>query len=106
MRLILDGPVNVYYVQTLCMIFFPGAKFGEAEKNDPTAPEVRLTLTERDGGMEAKATVTVTARARPRPSGWNSRFGTAAKRPRKKRAARRLSPPAERCSATARRGGC
>ena len=56
MRLILDGPVNVYYVQTLCMIFFPGAKFGAAEQNDPAAPEVKLTLREVDGGMEANAT--------------------------------------------------
>lgn len=84
MRLILDGPVNVYYVQTLCMIFFPGAKFGEAEKNDPTAPEVRLMLTERDGGMEAKATVTVdgaseTATKRVEFSVWDSREKTAKK---------------------------
>lgn len=59
MRLILDGPVNVYYVQTLCMIFFPGAKFGAAEQSDPQAPELRLSLHEIEGGMEATATVTV-----------------------------------------------
>lgn len=64
MRLILDGPVNVYYVQTLCMIFFPGAKFGAAEQNDPAAPEMKLTLREVDGGMEANATVTVDGNSR------------------------------------------
>ena len=64
MRLILDGPINVYYVQTLCMIFFPGAKFGAAEQNDPEAPEVRVKLTEVDGGMEASATVTVQGESR------------------------------------------
>lgn len=64
MRLILDGPVNVYYIQTLCMIFFPGAKFGAAEQSDPDAPELRLTLCEVDGGMEASATVTVGTESR------------------------------------------
>lgn len=84
MRLILDGPINMYYVQTLCMIFFPGAKFGEAEKNDLTSPELRLTLTERDGGMEATATVTVdgateTAVKRVECSIWDSKEKTAKK---------------------------
>lgn len=64
MRLILDGPINVYYIQTLCMIFFPGAKFGAAEQSDPDAPELRLTLCEVDGGMEASATITVGAESR------------------------------------------
>ncbi len=58
MKLILDGNINVYYVQTLCMIFFPGAKFGSAEQNDPNAPKLTLRLTEREDGMEAEATVT------------------------------------------------
>lgn len=32
MKLTIDGNVNSYYVQMLCMIFFPGEKFGaEAE---------------------------------------------------------------------------
>ena len=59
MKLILDGNINVYYVQTLCMIFFPGEKFGAAEQNVPGAPELCLRLYERDGGLEAVATVTV-----------------------------------------------
>ena len=29
MKLIIDGQANVYYVQTLCMIFYPGEKFSE-----------------------------------------------------------------------------
>ena len=32
MRLYIEGPVNKYYIQTLCMIFFPGGKFGEKEE--------------------------------------------------------------------------
>ena len=57
MKLILDGEINIYYIQTLCMIFFPGEKFGENEKSGPTTPELRLKLTRRANGMNAKATV-------------------------------------------------
>ena len=27
-----EGDINRYYAQTLCMIFFPGATFGEDEE--------------------------------------------------------------------------
>lgn len=57
MKLILDGDINVYYIQTLCMVFFPGAKFGAAEQNDPQAPELKLRLSRRETGLTAKATV-------------------------------------------------
>ena len=30
----INGNVNRYYVQTLCMIFFPGAGFSENADND------------------------------------------------------------------------
>lgn len=84
MRLILDGPINQYYAQTLCMIFFPGAKFGAAEMNDPNSPEVRLTLREVDGGMLATATVTVdgvseTAEKEEEFSIWDTKDKTAKK---------------------------
>ena len=59
MKLILDGDINAYYIQTLCMIFFPGEKFGENEKASATTPELRLKLTRRKNGMTAKATVKV-----------------------------------------------
>lgn len=70
MRLILDGEINIYYVQTLCMIFFPGAKFGAAEQNDPNAPELRLTLIRRDNGMEATATVTLDGKSETSTKFW------------------------------------
>lgn len=59
MKLILDGDINQYYIQTLCMIFFPGEKFGEAEKTRtvPGTPELKLKLTRRVRGMTAKVTV-------------------------------------------------
>ncbi len=70
MRLILDGNINIYYVQTLCMIFFPGAKFGAAEQEDPAAPELRLSLTEKENGMEATATITVDGKSETSVKFW------------------------------------
>ncbi|MBQ2735353.1 MAG: coproporphyrinogen dehydrogenase HemZ [Clostridia bacterium] len=59
MKLILNGNINVYYVQTLCMIFFPGEKFGQQEEQDPNTPVLRLTLLETTEGMEASVDVSV-----------------------------------------------
>ncbi len=59
MKLNVSGNINHYYVQTLCMIFFPGEKFseGENESSDGIAvPEISLTLEEReDGGVNVSA---------------------------------------------------
>ena len=52
MKLILEGNINAYYVQTLCMIFFPGAKFGAAEQENPNAPELYLRMTEQADGVD------------------------------------------------------
>lgn len=57
MKLKLDGNINVYYIQTLCMIFFPGAKFGASEEDDPEAPELTLSLRETEEGYEAHVSV-------------------------------------------------
>ena len=62
MKLKLKGNVNVYYIQTLCMIFFPGAKFGAAEQENPDAPELYLRMTEQVDGVEAYVHVTVDQR--------------------------------------------
>ena len=70
MKLILDGNINVYYIQTLCMIFFPGAKFGAAEQNDPDAPELRLTLQELENGVKAIATVTANGKSETAEKLW------------------------------------
>lgn len=34
MRVNVEGNLNKYYVQTLCMVFFPGVKFSDSEEND------------------------------------------------------------------------
>ena len=49
MKLKVSGNINEYYVQTLCMIFFPGEKFSEAQVEDAQAngiavPELSLEL--------------------------------------------------------------
>ncbi len=53
MKLHITGGVNVYYVQTLCMIFFPGEKFsGEVSENEP---ELFLDVSETATEIEATA---------------------------------------------------
>ena len=44
MILHLDGKVNRYYVETLCMVFFPGSTFGENEKKGDGVPEVTVSV--------------------------------------------------------------
>ena len=44
MRLYIEGPVNKYYVQTLCMIFFPGAKFSDEEEPSAETPALWVSL--------------------------------------------------------------
>ena len=56
MKLILNGSINVYYIQTLCMIFFPGEKFGAAEE-DEDGPVLRLTLSEGEDNLTAAVEV-------------------------------------------------
>ena len=51
----INGNVNRYYVQTLCMIFYPGAKFTEEECDDGT-PTLFVSVKEGDGICEATVT--------------------------------------------------
>ena len=48
MILKINGDINKYYVQTLCMVFFPGATFGENEQGGDGVPEVSVDVY-RDG---------------------------------------------------------
>lgn len=57
MKLLLNGNVNVYYIQTLCMIFFPGEKFGQQSSEDPNEPTLQLSLYQTEEGMEAAVEV-------------------------------------------------
>ncbi len=56
MKINLNGNINEYYVQTLCMIFFPGQKFSEkGEDPDTASPELTLSLTEEEGSIKVFA---------------------------------------------------
>ena len=55
----MDSPINKYYVQTLCMIFFPGEKFGENEEESEDGPALVLRTEEREGEIVAYAEVSL-----------------------------------------------
>ena len=60
MILDINGDVNLYYVQTLCMIFFPGAKFAKDNADDPKVPKLHLSISKSDdGSVTASASLQV-----------------------------------------------
>ena len=50
MILNIRGEINRYYVQSLCMVFFPGATFGENETSESGVPEVTVSVSETEDG--------------------------------------------------------
>ena len=52
-----EGNINEYYVQSLCMLFFPGAKFSESEEAAKGVPIVSVSLRESESGVEAFASI-------------------------------------------------
>ncbi len=59
MRIQIESPINKYYVQTLCMIFFPGAKFGSVEDEDDSVPYLYVKTVADEGGISSFATLRV-----------------------------------------------
>lgn len=59
----LDGDLNRYYVQTLCMIFFPGEKFSDSEEPSPDTPELWVKLRRTENGWSASARAVLGDRA-------------------------------------------
>ena len=57
MKLNIEGKVNVYYVQTLCMIFYPGEKFSEDLEVTPSTPVLDLKVQENQDGYIVDATL-------------------------------------------------
>ena len=55
MKLYIEGNIGRYYVQTLCLIFFPGAGFSEREEETAEGDAVRLTLHEDAQSYTAEA---------------------------------------------------
>ncbi len=62
MILKIEGTTNTYYVQTLCMIFFPGSKFSEQEKPGDGVPEITVRLEKAPERMTAYATMKLGAK--------------------------------------------
>ena len=62
MKLRIDGKINPYYVQTLCMMLFPGVKFSEdeVETENSTAAHVHTEpLYENEAEVGVRASVTL-----------------------------------------------
>lgn len=58
MKLNVSGNINQYYVQTLCMIFFPGERFSEdadADNDGIAVPELSLKLEDDEDGVRVFA---------------------------------------------------
>lgn len=48
MILTVEGTANRYYVQTLCMIFFPGSKFSASEQPGDNVPEIVVRVSHEE----------------------------------------------------------
>ena len=59
MILHVEGDINRYYVQTLCMVFFPGATFGANEESREGVPEVFVKVTSDTGSSLCTAEVSI-----------------------------------------------
>ena len=59
MRLHIEGKINTYYVQMLCMVFFPGTKFTKEANDDANEPSLDVRMVEENGGYHAYATMSV-----------------------------------------------
>ncbi|MBE6530740.1 MAG: coproporphyrinogen dehydrogenase HemZ [Ruminococcaceae bacterium] len=59
MNIKIESPVNKYYVQTLCMIFFPGEKFGESSEQRADTPSLYLKTNKTDEGICAIAELSI-----------------------------------------------
>ena len=57
MILDLDPEINVYYVQTLALIFFPGEKFSPDEEINDETPYLTVRVRKNDEGYIANATL-------------------------------------------------
>ena len=59
MKIILESPINRYYVQTLSMIFFPGEHFGQKENDieDENIPVLFVRSEQTESGIHAYAKI-------------------------------------------------
>ncbi len=59
MILKINGNINKYYVQTLCMVFFPGSTFSESEQPGEDIPEVTVDVYRDDEDTTVTAYVSI-----------------------------------------------
>ncbi len=59
MILNISGDINRYYVQTLCMVFFPGTTFGKDEELREGVPEVTVDINRDEEGRSVTAYVSI-----------------------------------------------
>ncbi len=59
MILNISGDINRYYVQTLCMVFFPGATFGADEVLKDGVPEMTVEVSRDDEAASVTAYVSI-----------------------------------------------
>ena len=58
MKLTVTGDINSFYVQTLCMIVFPGEKFTENQEITEDTPVMSVHVENSETGSYAKAILT------------------------------------------------
>jgi oxygen-independent coproporphyrinogen-3 oxidase len=58
MKVQIEGKINAYYVQMLCMIFFPGTNFKVETQQAEGEPSLYVRVEEREDGCYAFATMT------------------------------------------------
>ena len=58
MKLTVTGDINAFYVQTLCMIFFPGEKFVENQEITEDTPVMEVSVKNGETGSYARAKLT------------------------------------------------
>lgn len=78
----IDGEINLSYVQNLCLIFFPGAKFSQSEEMTEDTPILELKVENTEGGCYARAKMSVGGKsamaeyfAEPKPMYTKERMG-------------------------------
>ncbi len=59
MKLVINGNISAYYLQTLCLLFFPGAKFSESEVITPTVPVVTVDIAQHTDYVTATASLKI-----------------------------------------------
>lgn len=53
MKLTVNGDINEYYVQTLCLLFFPASKFSKFDASAEGSPEATVDISSDDNGVTA-----------------------------------------------------